>query len=118
MTAIQQHLVMIEYLLLKDLNDAPQDAEALVEYLRGIPVHINLIPYNPIAESPHLSPSDPERRAAFSEMLKAAGLPGDHPLFPRRRHRRRLRPTGPARAPVAIAPRPRPRRRKPKAFSL
>ncbi|HEV3137479.1 MAG TPA: 23S rRNA (adenine(2503)-C(2))-methyltransferase RlmN, partial [Pirellulales bacterium] len=74
-TAIQQHRVMIEYLLLKDLNDAPQDAEALVEYLRGIPVHINLIPYNPIAESPHLSPSDPERRTMFSKMLKAAGFP-------------------------------------------
>jgi 23S rRNA (adenine2503-C2)-methyltransferase len=74
-TAIQQHLVMIEYLLLKDLNDAPQDAKALVEYLRGIPVHINLIPYNPIAESPHLSPSDPERRTAFSKALKAAGFP-------------------------------------------
>ncbi len=73
--AIQQHLVMIEYLLLKDINDAPSDAEALADYLRGIPVHINLIPYNPIAEAPHLSPSAPERRAAFSKTLKAAGFP-------------------------------------------
>ena len=74
-TTIQQHLVMIEYLLLKDLNDSLQDAEALVDYLRGIPVHVNLIPYNPIAEATHLSPSEPDRREAFSQTLKAAGFP-------------------------------------------
>jgi 23S rRNA (adenine2503-C2)-methyltransferase len=73
--AIQQHLVMIEYLLLKDVNDGPQDIEALVEYLHGIGVHINLIPYNPIAEAPHLVGSDSKRREAFSKALKAAGFP-------------------------------------------
>jgi 23S rRNA (adenine2503-C2)-methyltransferase len=73
--AIQQHVVMIEYLLLKDVNDRPQDIEALVEYLHGIAVHINLIPYNPIAEAPHLIGSDRERREAFSQALKAAGFP-------------------------------------------
>ena len=40
-----------------------------------IPVHINLIPYNPIAEAPHLVASDSGRRAEFSGILKAAGLP-------------------------------------------
>jgi 23S rRNA (adenine2503-C2)-methyltransferase len=74
-TAIQRHEVMIEYLLLADVNDKPADAEALVEYLRGIPVHVNLIPYNTIAESPHLAPSDAARREAFSIALKAAGYP-------------------------------------------
>ncbi len=65
---------MIEYLLLAGLNDADEDAAALAAYLRGIPVHVNLIPYNPIAEVPHLSASPPERRAAFSDRLKAAGF--------------------------------------------
>jgi 23S rRNA (adenine2503-C2)-methyltransferase len=74
-TTIQQHLVMIEYLLLKDVNDAVRDAQALIDYLQDIPVHINLIPYNPIVEAPHLSASEPERRVEFSEMLKAAGFP-------------------------------------------
>jgi 23S rRNA (adenine2503-C2)-methyltransferase len=73
--AIQQHLIMIEYLLLKDLNDTPEDIEALIEYLHGIPVHINLIPYNPIAEAPHLVGSDGARREAFSTALKTAGFP-------------------------------------------
>ncbi|MEX0978923.1 MAG: 23S rRNA (adenine(2503)-C(2))-methyltransferase RlmN [Pirellulales bacterium] len=74
-TAIQQHEVMIEYLLLADINDTAEDARALAEYLRGIDVHINLIPYNPIAEAPHLAPSDAGRRAAFSAALKADGFP-------------------------------------------
>jgi 23S rRNA (adenine2503-C2)-methyltransferase len=72
--AIQQHSVMIEYLMLQDVNDSPRDAEALVEYLAGIPVHVNLIPYNPIAEAPHWIGSDPARRATFSAALKGAGL--------------------------------------------
>ncbi len=74
-TAIQQHEVMIEYLLLEEVNDSPQDVQALVEYLRGISVHINLIPYNPIVDAPHLAASDGQRREQFSRSLKAAGYP-------------------------------------------
>ena len=73
-TTIQRHEVMIEYLLLADVNDGPEDARALVEYLRGLAVRINLIPYNSIAEAPHLAPSRPRRREAFSAALKAAGF--------------------------------------------
>jgi len=73
--AIQQHLVMIEYLLLENVNDSPEDALALVDYLRGIPVHINLIPYNPIAEAPEFVGSDRKHRESFSQTLKQAGLP-------------------------------------------
>ncbi len=73
--AAQQHLVMIEYLMLKEINDTRRDVEALIEYLRGIPVHINLIPYNPIAEAQHLVGSDLARREAFSRALKSAGFP-------------------------------------------
>ncbi len=73
--AIQKHLVMIEYLLLENVNDTLEDAVALVDYLRGIPVHINLIPYNPIAEAPQFVGSDRERRESFSQALKSAGLP-------------------------------------------
>ena len=74
-TAIQQHLVMIEYLMLQDVNDSLEDAAALVEYLRGIAVHVNLIPDNSIADAPHLVGSDRPRREAFSAALKAAGFP-------------------------------------------
>jgi 23S rRNA (adenine2503-C2)-methyltransferase len=61
-------------LLLAGVNDADEDARELAEYLRDIPVHVNLIPYNAIAEAPHLEASDPARREAFSQALKAAGF--------------------------------------------
>jgi 23S rRNA (adenine2503-C2)-methyltransferase len=68
------HEVMIEYLLLAGINDGPADLEALVAYLRGIPVHINLIPYNAITGAWHLVGTDSQRRAEFSQALKAAGF--------------------------------------------
>jgi 23S rRNA (adenine2503-C2)-methyltransferase len=73
--AIGQHEVMIEYLLLDGLTDTDEDAAALTAYLRGLRVHVNLIPYNPIAEAPALARSSPQRQAAFSAALKAAGFP-------------------------------------------
>ena len=46
-----------------------------MEYLRlRFAVHVNLIPYNPIADAPHLVGSPPERREAFSNLLKTAGF--------------------------------------------
>lgn len=74
-SAVTGHLVMIEYLLLADVNDTDDDAKALIEYLRGAAVHINLIPYNPIAESSELRPSSPERQQEFARILKTAGFP-------------------------------------------
>jgi 23S rRNA (adenine2503-C2)-methyltransferase len=73
--AIGGHEVMIEYLMLDGINDGAADVAALVDYLRGIDVHINLIPYNPIADAPHLAGSDGKRRDQFSRALKAAGFP-------------------------------------------
>ena len=37
---------MIEYLLLKDLTDRPEDLSALVDFVGNLPVHVNLIPFN------------------------------------------------------------------------
>jgi 23S rRNA (adenine2503-C2)-methyltransferase len=67
--------LMVEYLLLRELNDAEEDLEALVEFLRDIPVHVNLIPYNPIDEAPDLQRALPERQQRFSTTLAAAGFP-------------------------------------------
>ena len=50
-------------------------AAALRDYLHGLAVHINLIPFNPIKEAPELLPTPEERRRAFAEALKAAGFP-------------------------------------------
>lgn len=66
--------VMIEYLMLAGRNDSLDEARELVEWVRGLRVHVNLIPYNPIEESPHLAGSDKPTREAFAAQLKAAGI--------------------------------------------
>jgi len=38
--------ITFEYVMLKDVNDSPADAKALVRLLAGIPAKINLIPFN------------------------------------------------------------------------
>ncbi|MEI6892784.1 MAG: 23S rRNA (adenine(2503)-C(2))-methyltransferase RlmN [Pontiella sp.] len=65
--------VMIEYLMLAGVNDREEDLHALESYLKGIPVHINLIPFNEYAGSNLYG--TPERECiAFGEKLKAAGF--------------------------------------------
>jgi 23S rRNA (adenine2503-C2)-methyltransferase len=66
--------VMIEYLMLAGVNDSAADAQALVDWLADLRVHVNLIPYNPIDDAPHLAGSSREAREAFGAMLKAAGI--------------------------------------------
>ena len=39
--------VTFEYVMLKGINDSPDEARALVALLKGIPAKINLIPFNP-----------------------------------------------------------------------
>ncbi len=39
--------VTFEYVMLKDVNDSPAEARALIRLLKGIPAKINLIPFNP-----------------------------------------------------------------------
>lgn len=73
-TAILRRPMMIEYLLLAGLNDTADDANALIEFLGGLGVHVNLIPYNPVDDAPELTGTDRSGREAFSNQLKAAGL--------------------------------------------
>ncbi len=66
--------VLIEYLMLAGVNDSAGDARELVDWLDGLRVHVNLIPFNPIDDAPHLHGSDRATREAFGAHLKAAGL--------------------------------------------
>jgi len=65
---------MLEYLLLDGINDTTADLDALLAYCRDLDVHINLIPFNPIASAPWLRPSTPTHQARFTRGLKEAGL--------------------------------------------
>ncbi len=74
-TALQGRRVMIEYLLLRNVNDSPEDARALTEYLSGLPAHVNLIPYNPIDGALDLEGTDSAGRQAFAARVREAGFP-------------------------------------------
>ncbi len=65
--------ITIEYVLLAGINDHPWQARRLVEILRGIPVKVNLIPFNPHAELPFKRPSE-ERIRRFQEIILSEGL--------------------------------------------
>lgn len=70
----QKRPVMLEYLMLADVNDSLEQAQALAAWVRDLKVHINLIPFNPIADAPHLRGSEPAVIREFSDSLKNAGL--------------------------------------------
>jgi 23S rRNA (adenine2503-C2)-methyltransferase len=61
--------VSFEYILLAELNDTPDHAAELAQHLRGFQSHVNLIPYNPIAEVDYQRPSD-RRVQQFLEALQ------------------------------------------------
>ncbi|NEP17045.1 MAG: 23S rRNA (adenine(2503)-C(2))-methyltransferase RlmN [Leptolyngbya sp. SIO4C1] len=64
--------VTFEYILLAGLNDSEAQAAALAQQLRGFQSHVNLIPYNPIAEVAYQRPSR-KRVRAFEHWLQQAG---------------------------------------------
>lgn len=71
--------VSFEYVLLKEKNDEPEQAERLADLLRPrgrepLLCHVNLIPWNPVPGAP-LSRSDRKRVLAFQEALQNRGVP-------------------------------------------
>lgn len=71
---LQNCTVMLEYLMLAGMNDSLDDARALIAWSHGLNVHVNLIPYNPIEDSPHLKGTKPEQQQRFAGVLKQSGL--------------------------------------------
>src|SRR3569833_681455 len=44
--------ITFEYVMLRDVNDSPAEARALVKLIEGIPAKVNLIPFNPWPGAP------------------------------------------------------------------
>lgn len=67
--------VTIEYILLKDVNDHVEEARQLAELLKDKRklVYVNLIPYNPVFETPYQR-STKEAMLAFYDTLKKNGI--------------------------------------------
>jgi 23S rRNA (adenine2503-C2)-methyltransferase len=64
--------ITFEYVMLKDVNDSPADARALVRLLAGVPAKVNLIPFNPWPGAPFECASD-AAIARFSQVVFDAG---------------------------------------------
>ncbi|MCW5880684.1 MAG: 23S rRNA (adenine(2503)-C(2))-methyltransferase RlmN [Anaerolineae bacterium] len=64
----------VEWVLIQDVNDTPQQAERLADLLRGMLVHVNLIPLNPTAGYDGKTPT-PARSLQFRDTLAARGIP-------------------------------------------
>jgi 23S rRNA (adenine2503-C2)-methyltransferase len=64
--------VLIAYVLIKGQNDALEQADQLANYLKGLNVKINLIPYNPQSNDRY-QPPEQNMLEAFSTRLRNLG---------------------------------------------
>jgi 23S rRNA (adenine2503-C2)-methyltransferase len=65
--------ITFEYVLLKEVNDTPEDARRLVKLLAGIKAKVNLLPLNEAAGIPFQRPSD-DRVDRFVRILAERGI--------------------------------------------
>jgi 23S rRNA (adenine2503-C2)-methyltransferase len=64
---------LIEYVLIKGVNDSLADADAVIDFCRDLPCIVNLIPYNPQRFAAYETPDEPTI-LAFLNHLKERGL--------------------------------------------
>jgi len=64
--------ITFEYVMLKGVNDSPEDARRLVSLIKGIPAKINLIPFNEWPGSPYQR-SDWAQIEKFADIIYKAG---------------------------------------------
>lgn len=70
----QQRCVLIEYILIAGMTDTREIAQELAEYLSGLNVRVNCIPYNPQSNPRFSAPSEEQQRLFIGE-LRQHGLP-------------------------------------------
>jgi len=65
--------VTMEYVMLEDINDTPEQARQLIHLLKGIKAKVNLIPFNPFPYTAYKR-SSPDTISRFQRILMASGL--------------------------------------------
>ena len=65
--------ISFEYAMIDGVNDSQQQAKLLLQKLRGMQAHVNLIPLNHVDESP-LKPSPRQTVLAFQKTLEDGGV--------------------------------------------
>ncbi|OZJ06270.1 hypothetical protein BZG36_00791 [Bifiguratus adelaidae] len=66
--------ITFEYVMLDRVNDHPSQAKDLVRHVKGLPAHVNLIPFNPWPGSQY-NTSTPDRIEQFARVIEEAGIP-------------------------------------------
>ncbi len=69
--SISHRSIVIEYVLLKGVNDQPEHAQQLVTRLKDLRCKINLIPFNPFPHSGYQTPSGIHVRKFQDRLIKA-----------------------------------------------
>lgn len=64
---------IFEYSLVKGVNDSLSDAQALINLLKGLPCHVNLIRLNEVKES-GLKKTDDKTAYNFKDILSNGGI--------------------------------------------
>ena len=65
--------IHFEYAMIDGVNDAPEHARELLQRLKGLPAHVNMIPLNHVEESP-LKPSSRAAVMRFQKILEDGGI--------------------------------------------
>ena len=71
---ITKRRITFEYALIQDINDSIEHAHDLVNSIKGMLCHVNLIPLNPINKYTG-APANRIRVDAFRKVLEKAGIP-------------------------------------------
>lgn len=69
----KRKILTFEYVMLKGVNDSPDDARELAQLLRTIRCKVNLIPFNEAYPLPYSTPSA-QRVLRFQEILTQSGI--------------------------------------------
>jgi 23S rRNA (adenine2503-C2)-methyltransferase len=65
--------LLIEYVLLRGVNDSTEHADYVADWCRPLPCVVNLIPYNPQRDATYAAPSD-DTVTAFLRRLRFKGI--------------------------------------------
>lgn len=66
--------ITLEYLLIKGITDTPEQAHELARVSRGVPLVVNLIPFNWVDTEQGFARPEPERVRAFRGILESKGI--------------------------------------------
>ncbi|HOV06477.1 MAG TPA: 23S rRNA (adenine(2503)-C(2))-methyltransferase RlmN [Anaerolineaceae bacterium] len=65
--------ITFEWALIQGINDRPEDARQLVQRVKGLNCHVNIIPLNPTGQF-HGKPTTNERAQEFKRILEMGGV--------------------------------------------